>query len=553
VGQGWGGWGAVSNRSKVGNVETPLNASATTAGTLIASSRFHVPQFQREYAWEEEDVKEFWNDLRHGLDDDSYFLGLVILTGTGTEKDVVDGQQRLLTVTLLASALYHEAMSADRKALADRLRSTFLWSIDFDTDEELPRLSLSGPNDAATLARILTQPAEEMINPSPSSEVSLRLVTAYRTVSANLREDLQTDRFRRLGIWADFLTNRVYFANFVHPDPASAYKVFEIVNTRGKELTTADLLKSYVLSQTKMASREQRYEQWNTIATRFPTDNPNAFVQFIRHAVTVRRGHVLPKDLYDVLAGRRLARGMGPDELMSVLDDALPLYLQMMDPTGAGPASQLQLGVFSALQRLGVISVRPILLAMEGTPDADDGMAEILKLVARRVVVGNLGTGNIERRFGQAAQRVASDRSWHQALTDLSDLNPDPEDFRTQLHRRSLNKNVLAFIRESILQRSVTPASAGYLHLIMPRYAVWPEFSQDRASYWASTIGNTLLVQEERRPQGTGTWEGVLQRLVAIALPDEWTDRIRAVLRWDEHAVSDIGLELAEVATGIWY
>lgn len=520
----------------------------------MSGSRFSVPQFQREYAWDAEDVEEFWSDLRRGLEDGTYFLGLVILTGKSKEKDVVDGQQRLLTLTLLASALYHEAMAADRRALADRLQSTFLRSIDFDTDEELPRITLSGKQDSDTLNEILERPAHAFTSSDRSTSVSSKLVTAYRLLSERLREDLKSDPFRRLGLWADFLTNHLYLANFVHPDPAAAFKVFEVVNTRGKELTTADLLKSYVLSQTRERDRQKRYEQWQEIATQFPSDNPNAFVQFIRHAVTLRRGHVLPKDLYDALAGGATATSrLSPDELMALLTATLPLYLQMMDPATDGPANVHQLGIFSALSRLGVISVRPILLAMWDTHDADTGMEELLKLVVRRVVVGNLGTGNVERRFGQVAQRIRSEGEWGTALTTLADLNPDADDFRTQLPRRSLNKNVLAFLRQSIIQESVTPSPDGYLHLIMPKHAVWPQFSEDLASYWSSTIGNSLLVRDERRPQGTGTWDGVVERLLPLAVKDEWVDRIRDVAQWDENAVREIGLELARAAVPVWY
>lgn len=520
----------------------------------MSGSRFTVPQFQREYAWDTEDVEEFWTDLRRGLEDASYFLGLVILTGKSKEKDVVDGQQRLLTLTLLASALYHEAMAADRRALADRLQSTFLRSIDFDTDEELPRIKLSGQQDSATLNEILKHPFHKIPQISASSPVSSKLLAAYRLLSDKLREDLKSDPFKRLGLWADFLTNHLYLANFVHPDPASAYKVFEVVNTRGKELTTADLLKSYVLSQTKERDRQQRYEQWQQIAGQFSSDNPNAFVQFIRHAVTLRQGHVLPKDLYDVLAGGATAKSrLSPNELMSLLTETLPLYLQMMDPATDGPANLHQLGIFSALSRLSVISVRPILLAMLGTEDSDTGMDVLLKLVVRRMVVGNLGTGNVERRFGQVAQRIRNDGEWRSALRTLADLNPDREDFQSQLQRRSLNKNVLAFLRQSIIQQSISPSPDGYLHLIMPKHAVWPEFSEDRASYWSSTIGNSLLVRDERRPQGTGTWYGVVERLLPLAVDGEWTARIRGVAQWDENAVRDIGSDLAQAAVPVWY
>ena len=115
-------------------MDAPLNASALQAGALISKSRFAIPQFQREYSWQDGEVSEFWSDLSSNVEAGDYFLGLVILTEENGAKNVVDGQQRLVTLTLLATALFFEAKKLGRKALADRIEADFLRSIDYDTD-----------------------------------------------------------------------------------------------------------------------------------------------------------------------------------------------------------------------------------------------------------------------------------------------------------------------------------------------------------------------------------------------------------------------------------
>jgi uncharacterized protein with ParB-like and HNH nuclease domain len=94
------------HQSREDALQPPLNASASTAGALLSSSIFEVPQFQREYSWQEDQVSDFWSDLSKGLDSESYFLGLVILTDEGGRKHVVDGQQRLITLSLLERYLF---------------------------------------------------------------------------------------------------------------------------------------------------------------------------------------------------------------------------------------------------------------------------------------------------------------------------------------------------------------------------------------------------------------------------------------------------------------
>lgn len=461
-----------------------------------------------------------------------------------------------LTLTLLAAALFHEAKAYERRALAERLQSTFLRSIDFDSDEELPRLELSGAADNATLQKILEHPASELTDLDASdASVSGHLIVAYRLLTARLIDDLKADPFKRLGAWAEFLTNKLYLANFVHPNPASAYRVFEVINTRGKQLTTADLLKSYILSQTPASQREQRYEEWQRIAGSFGDENANVFVQFIRYAVTTQRGHVLPRDLYDVLAARGSGakRGMTPAELVDLLEDSLPLYLQIMDPTREGPASEEQLAIFSVLNRINVVSIRPILLALTNTPNPTAGMAQLLRLVVRRVVVGNLGTGNVERRFGQAAQRIALEKAWERPFEALADLNHDVEEFKYQVHRRSLNRNVLTLIRQSVIHKTITPEQVGFLYYIKPRSTDWTAADEDRAAYWAYTIGNTLLATEDRRPMGSSTWSGFKTALLPSAVDGEWVDEIKGRRSWNINAIIEIGAKMAEAASEVWY
>jgi len=59
-------------------VQTPLNASASSAGALLSNATFEIPPFQREYSWGQDDISDFGTDLSNSIDSDSYFLGLVI-------------------------------------------------------------------------------------------------------------------------------------------------------------------------------------------------------------------------------------------------------------------------------------------------------------------------------------------------------------------------------------------------------------------------------------------------------------------------------------------
>ncbi len=537
-------------------MQSQLTASATTAGALISNERFLVPEFQREYAWQKDEYIEFWNDLRSGLGDESYFLGLVILTAGENRMQVVDGQQRLLTITLLAAALRREAVRHSRRGLADQIESTFLKVLDYDSDIYVERISLSDPSDNATLQRIVASDTVPTIDPRPRQpSSSTRLLESYLFLLDMVQEDLSADPFRRLSLWTQFLTNRLYFAVFVHPDPGAAYQVFEVINTRGRELTTADLLKNYLLSQTSQESRSDHYKRWRSLSSQFATGHSNSFVQFIRHVVSLHAGYILPKDLYDYLAQRRGAtQAPSVNDLLEQLEDWLPIYLQMIDPTVDGPATPVQLRIFESLNELNVAAVRPLLMAASRLPAGDSSMEEVLKVVTRRAVVGNLGTSGAERRFSDAAHITSTTGNWPVAFAELSALDATRDDFVEQLRKRSFNKSTLQFLRRSFVQGSITPEMTGVLHLVRPRSATgWPGFDEDDLAYWGSTIGNTFLSTSYRRPKEASTWAGARDLLLPTGVEGEWVAQMAQVEEWDAETVADLGRQAANSAADVWY
>lgn len=511
-------------------------------------------------------MKEFWTDLRNSLHADSYFLGLIILTDEedseselikrSTRKQVVDGQQRLLTLTLLAKALQHEAALRGRQALSDKIQMEFLRAIDYDTDQANPRIVLTDSDDNRTLQHILDNGT---VPPKYEKEgVSKNIVESYTYLLKSLKDDLSSDPFKRLGLWAEFLKERLYFAVFLHPTAASAYTVFEVVNTRGRELTTADLLKNFVLSQTPPQHREAVYSRWRDLAKLFAADGAsNNFVQFIRHAVTSRYGYVLPKDLYSFIAQKGSShsrRGPNPLELLGLLESELALYLQMIDPTSPGPASGFQLNVFRALNSLGVITVRPILMVAARLPQADQIFDYILRIVVRRIVVGNLGTGNVERKFGEAARKLFETESIASVQDELYELDPVRDDFEEQLRKRSFNKNTLTFLRRSIVQRARAPNQTHTLHFIWPRgLADWSDIDDDSTT-WGTTIGNTVLSELVQRPQeATLSWEGFKNSMIASLPPGEFNDTLSEIERWTLASIEHLGRQAAEIGTEVWY
>ncbi|MGJ3232982.1 MAG: DUF262 domain-containing protein [Oceanicaulis sp.] len=540
---------------------SPLNASASSAGALFSKSRFVIPPFQREYSWGKEQVEDFWGDIRGALSGEHYFLGLVILTEEEHGLLVVDGQQRLITLTLLAVALREAAFALGRKALAERIDSDFIHDIDYGTDERCARVELSDADDNFTLQNIINAKSSETYSEDYGSEdasLSQKISATYETIRGLLNKDISADPFRSLGRWAEFITSQLYFAVFTHPDASSAYSVFEVINTRGKDLTTADLLKNYIISQVEKRKRTDVYERWRTLAKRFENyGGGSGFVQFIRYVVVSQTGYVLTKDLFDKLASRRSYSGKvsySPEGLIRALEENIDHYMQMVDPTNPGPADDEVLKIYSALNALNVATLRPVLLSLANASDRLQGYQYVNQLVARRIVVGNLGTGNVERRFGEVAKKIFDTRDWGALRAGLGDLNPSREEFVSQLSKRSLNKNTLLFVKSSVLEGSQTPNRLGSIHFIWPKnFETWPGFDEEDV-WWHSTIGNTFIAEIDRRPPDANeNWVRFKETLLARGIASEDIEYLQAIGEWTADSIRSYGAQLAERAANVWY
>ena len=541
----------------------PPLASTPNAGGLLSNYRFKIPSYQREYSWNKDEVDYFWEDIQSGIEEDGYFLGLVILTENEGVMNIVDGQQRIVTLALLAKVLHNRATKLNRKALADLIESTFLRFADYTTDEKNFRISFADSIDNAVFQQIIEKGFATNIESSDTVvNISLRqMVKALEHLELRVNDYLGDDgsAFRRLGKLTEFIKEKLYFTVFVHPDEASAYRIFEAINTRGLDLTTADLLKSYVLRTTPDEDKGKTYDEWQRISREFSSKTfGSTFVQYIKHVVNVECGHIRQKELYDFISENKSFKKSPPSprELLNLLSKRLDIYRQIDNPNALGPIKERQLEIVSAFNSIGIITVRPILIALYEMEDEElgtQGMEELLRLVVRRMAVGNIGAGLVESQFGDVAKIISDTGDWKCFYDSLTDFDQSKESFIDHLAKRSFNKRTLTFIRQSIVQKTIVPQKGSHFHLIWPRYPNWKNL-KDEDSYWASTLGNSILSTQLSRPSNSlGSWGAFKDHFLSYAADGEIADVLRKYEKWDREAVAEVGKGVAEIAASVWY
>lgn len=514
-----------------------VEASTIRAGAFFAESTFVVPDFQRKYSWTtDEQVLDFWRDLSGAIGHGEYFLGLVIVTDDAAEREVVDGQQRLVTLTILANILRLAAARLGRRLVSESLRTDFLYSMDYETEEQAPRIHLTDLADKSDLQLLLTAPSAEGLEFRPDSAIH----DAHIFLSKSLELDLSRSEnpALRVGQWTEFISKSLTFAVFMHPNRGAAFRVYEVVNTRGKDLTPTELIKSYLIGSSGPGTRDETYRRWRLIESQLEDVSAlDQLTTFVRHVVTLERGYVIPRDLYQAVTTAYKGPG-GVGLLLDRLERFLPTYVQMIDPTADVESSETLSRAFVLADALSITRFRPIFLAASATVDPDRLVGRLMDLIVPGVITGTFGTGSVEAQFARAARRLHQENGWDAELDRLAgQLRPKRNEFEARL-LRGLNKQQALVVRSACLQGTTLPKLEGFAHQVRPRNADgWSGFGADDYREFGSTIGNWVLVRTERRPQGSRTPEAVRDKLLAETVIaerihgkdiDDWTgDHVR--------------------------
>lgn len=231
---------------------------------------FNVPNYQRPYMWGLEQANQLLDDLLTFLGDDEtkpiseldpYFLGsIVLIKGDSPEADVVDGQQRLTTLTILLSALRH---CIEDRVLAEEA-TIYLY--------EKGMISLGTPNryrlsprakDVDFFRKYIQEPGglDLLPNAKPTSDSQMNMKKNALGYVERLM-GLPSSRRARLFL---YLVQKCYLVVVSTPDDQSAFRIFSVLNDRGLDLTHADILKAEIIGAMPPDIAEEYSQKWENI------------------------------------------------------------------------------------------------------------------------------------------------------------------------------------------------------------------------------------------------------------------------------------------------
>jgi uncharacterized protein with ParB-like and HNH nuclease domain len=539
---------------------------------VLKSKRFKVPAYQRSYAWEIEHVDALLSDISEAIKskEKEYFLGSIVVTGPIDRRyEVVDGQQRLTTVSLLVSAIRDRFRQDEDHEAETSIRNDFLASVDRKTKDREPRLILNEVDNEIYQDLIDDRSAVDKKRYPRQSHKRLLLASDFLAGYIDRLCQEAHDSEETLHEWLDYLETNLKVILVTAPDDSNAFVIFETLNDRGLELAISDLLKNFLFHKSGDKLEEAK-DRWLTmVATLESASDDPLVVSYLRHFTMSKYGLVREKDLFGLIK-RKITSKRLAIQYSTELSNTAKTYAALInsDHEMWRKYDQTTRESVVAFNLLGMVQVRPLLLTILEKFDPKKVSIAFKRLVAVSVrfqIVGGAGGGTLERIYSEAAKGVSEGKisSIKEILSGFSIL-PSDSVFEQAFSIATTSKPALARYYLRTLEQGVPDATEELipndntqkvnLEHILPLSPSDPwtkEWNPEDLRAYQRRLGN-LAIMSAKSNSTFGNDSFKEKKAVFKESPFWFTSLISAYNKWDKEAIQDRQEKMAKAAVAVW-
>ncbi len=482
---------------------------------------FRIPDYQRPYAWEVEQASQLLEDLSETLDradDEPYFLGSIVLVKAkeSSDAEVIDGQQRLTTLTIILAVLRDLAEDAELTEELERMLQepgSLVMGL-----EKKPRLTLRKRDsdffrqqvqDAGTIESLVA------LDPNALKNDSQR---AIRSNAEALRTTLSTwDPGRRMAL-TQMLGMRTFLVVVSTPDLDSAHRIFSVMNARGLDLSPSDIFKATVIGQIEKSDSDTYTDRWESAEESLGRDDFADLFLHIRMIVHKERARrELLKEFPEQVLNAFL-----PGKAREFVDDLLVPYADAYGTingesyTAVSGAAEVN-AWFRRLSQLDNNDWRPAALwalrHYRNEPEWLDGFYSALERLASSMFVRRVYTTPRVTRYAELlkeldqglgldspALRLSSD----ERAETLTRLGGDVYQFT------KTRKYILLRLDERLAKDPGVTYAHGTITVehVLPQNpsanSPWLEnFSEEQREYWTHRLANLVLLNQAKNSEAS--------------------------------------------------
>jgi uncharacterized protein with ParB-like and HNH nuclease domain len=572
-----------------------VKASETKLRELLEGGKqFQIPLFQRPYSWSKKEWKALWEDIMEIYHDneDNHFLGPIVTQAVPGTPDgispflLIDGQQRLTTLSLLLAAL-REHLKKDDSESAAELQELYLINRYKKGDAHYKILPTQADQE------VYQKVIEGQINGS----TSLIYETFKFFVNQLKNGDIEKDNFPiDLAKFKNVVLEKLTLVSITLDDRDNPYIIFESLNHKGAPLTQADLLRNYFFMKlTNKEQREESYEKiWLPLQDQFKVNaGDDQYLKELTRAfwcyLRTEGGNISQDKTYQTLKGRldQIDIKNNPDEVLSELEkfsQFAKYYIRICFPEKTEPNSLLQRG-FKRLKILELKNCHPLMLNLYrdyeenqlSLKEFEQALRHVESYYVRRIL-GDLTSVQMNKVFNglyQDAKKLREEYSlsdFASALreqlrrlptTSKSYFWPDDDEFRRSIVEntvkidRSRVKLLLGSLAEPLTKFQVKTDDLTLEH-IMPQTLTdeWRTLlganAEEVHKRWLNTLGNlTLTPSSYNSEMSNNSFSDKLSylRTSALTLDNQYFKNVET---WNVDEIQRRGKYLADIAVKVW-
>jgi hypothetical protein len=545
----------------------------TLQGTLTAQQQYVIPIFQRYYSWGRSEWEQLWSDIceLRGKPGKRHFMGALVfvpdkspVTYSYPTYQVIDGQQRLITLSLLLAALRNVCTENGFADLAVEITNSVLIHQYKKGPEQLrvyPRQRDRQEFKDAVLGSLIPED---------------RIGKALNFFIEGINETIEADSADDLRVFYNFLLGGLEFVH-VNLDGESPYKIFSSLNSTGVDLSPADLIRNFVFTHLPIEEQDDfDNELWTPLESRFAEGknevNSKQLSEFLRVFLMASGQLFPPSETFEAFEARFKGK-LDPKVLAVELTAAAKLYDSIRGAIPHGnPKTENSL---RKLRQLDSSTAYPLVLKlMQMVQDQqinDDQFVDCIELISgfifRRYICSESSRA-YAKWFVSACKEISNTEpaaSLERFLTERGSFPSDPR-FKTAFIRFDLYDSKYAF---KVLQRlemsfgskeAPDPEQATIEHILPQTLSKeWKDDlgpnARDIKEQWVHTVGNLTFsgyntgLSNKRfsvKLQGLGDTLGYSKSNF------ELTKMLVSSGKWDADEIEKRGKELAERSAAIW-
>lgn len=558
-----------------------IQSHTESLAQILRPGGLQVPKFQRDYSWKQEQWEELWSDVMYSTEvpgsPDEHYMGYIVLResqGSGA-FDIIDGQQRLSTLSILLLAAIGLVRNSDDPARADLLFDQYIGERDPMTLDVDNKLTLNSNNK-----KLYEQLSNDKKPQMKSLNVSNKLLfKAFEYFQQKINEEHKGDVGATVQFALD-VANGMHLTRIELLRDMNIYKIFQTLNATGKQLSINDLLKNYLFLAIDRANKltdEQATElhnKWTKIEDSVKDRN---LAKFISVEWNRRNDFCRTKELFRDI-NSNLQSPQEIYEYLGILQDSGKLYAELLK----GPANQywnsqhrnVSRELKECLECLGRLSIKSphglLLSALEKVQDAAtlNKILRVIRVISMRYnCICQKQANRQEKLYSEMANDVfhesfAFDEQTKKKFQELypSDIEFASEFAKIEMDNSNKAKYILRTIERNLDPNSTVGIDEVQLEHILPQNPspqwkkVFPEYEN-----YVSRLGNMTIVPEKLNNEASNKPFEEKKRILSFDKQGEPISRTKLTEHvctkydvWDANAIDKFQEFLAEQALEVW-